>query len=234
VNPWRRLLLPLLVGLPVLAVLIGLGTWQVQRLQWKTALLAQLAASQAGPAEPLTASPGEWTKVFATGRLLHDRSTLLGLEVRGATLGAQLLTPLQRQGAPPLLVNRGWVPLEAHVPLDQPQGEVRIEGYVRPGETASSISARDDPAGRRFYTLDPPAIGAALGMPDVAPFALVALAPPGLSPTVLPQPARSLPQPSNNHLGYVITWYGLALSLVGVFIAWARIRLKDPEKGPEA
>jgi len=56
------------------------------------------------------------------------------------------------------------------------------------------------------------------------PFGLVALGGGG----ALPDPARTLPRPSNNHLGYVITWYGLALSLLGVFGVWARRRLKEP------
>jgi len=229
VTRWRRLLLPLLVTLPVLAILIGLGTWQVQRLHWKTELLAHLAAAQAGPAQPLTASPEPWTKVFATGRLLNDREALLGLEVRNAVLGAFLVVPLQRQDGPPLLVNRGWVPFEREARVNHPEGEVRVEGYIRPGESAGLFSATDDPAGRRFYTFDPAAIGAALGLPEVAPFALVALAPPGTPPAALPQPARHFPQPPNNHLGYVITWYGLALALVGVFVTWAHRRLKEPE-----
>jgi surfeit locus 1 family protein len=46
--------------------------------------------------------------------------------------------------------------------------------------------------------------------------------------TGLPDPARTLPRPTNSHLGYAITWYGLALSLLGVFAVWARRRLKDP------
>jgi surfeit locus 1 family protein len=43
----------------------------------------------------------------------------------------------------------------------------------------------------------------------------------------LPQPAQTLPRPTNNHLGYVITWYGLAVALVGVFLVWLRRRLKE-------
>ena len=60
-------------------------------------------------------------------------------------------------------------------------------------------------------------IGAALGLPGTAPYALVLLGPAGS----LPEPAQSLPRPRNNHLGYAITWYGLALSLIGVFAAFA-------------
>ena len=223
-SPWRRLLLPILCLLPVLAVLVGLGTWQWQRLQWKTALLAEFAAAEAGPAAPLAATPQPYTKVFAEGRFRHDREAMLGLEVRGGTLGAHLLAPLERPGAPPLLVDRGWVPLEGGA-IARPEGPVRVEGYIRPAEQAGSMSATDDTARRRFYTFDPAAIGAVVGGPAPAPFGLVAMGPAG---PALPQPAQRLPQPANSHLGYVITWYGLALAALGVFIAWARIRLKEP------
>lgn len=221
----RRLVLPLLVVLPMLAMLVGLGTWQLHRLQWKTALLAEIAAAEALPARPLDAGaqPPAWMRVAATGRFDHGREALLGLEVRGPILGARLLAPLLRDGAPPLLVDRGWVPIDRSGTIARPEGSVTVEGYVRPRERQNPFSANDDTAGRRFYTFDPPAIGAALGLPGVEPFGLVAL---GAGPG-LPDPARALPRPTNSHLGYVITWYGLALSLLGVFIAWMRRRLKD-------
>ena len=224
----RRLLLPALASLPVLALLLGLGTWQVQRLRWKTELLERIAASEAAPPVPLgPAAPDAYAKALATGRFDHAREALLGVEVRGTTLGAHLLTPLLRPAAAPLLVDRGWVPLERGAPVLRPEGEVAVTGYIRPPDRREWVSAQDDPAGRRFYTFDPAAIGAALGLPGVAPFGLVALAPEGAAPGALPIPARSLPRPTNSHLGYAITWYGLALALVGVFIAFARRRLRE-------
>jgi surfeit locus 1 family protein len=220
----RRLLVPLLAALPVLAILLYLGSWQMQRLHWKTQLLADIAAAEAGPAIPLTADPMPYSKVAVTGRLDHGREALLGLEVRGPVLGSHLLVPLLREGAPPLLVDRGWVPLESALPVSRPEGPVTLEGYIRPGETAGLFTARNDTAARRFYSFVPEDIGAALGLERVAPFGLVALGAPG----GLPDPARTLPRPTNSHLGYAITWYGLALSLLGVFAVWARRRLKDP------
>ncbi len=225
VSPWRRLFLPTLCLLPVLAILAGLGTWQVQRLRWKTELLAAFAAAEAGPATPLADPPAAYAKVFTEGRFAYEREALLGLEVRGATLGAHLLTPLIREGARPLLVDRGWVPMEGGA-MSRPDGVVRVEGYIRPGEEPGWFAATDDIANRRFYTFDPGAIGTALGVPGTAPYGLVAMGPPTAS---LPQPARHMPQPPNSHLGYAITWYGLALAALGVFIAWARIRLKESE-----
>jgi surfeit locus 1 family protein len=213
----RPLLLAVLAAIPVLGLLLFLGTWQVNRLAWKNDLIARIVASEAAPAAPLREPPEMLAKVRATGRFDHAREALLALEVRGQVLGAHLVTPLLRDGKSPILVDRGWVPLERSTPLDRPEGEVTVEGWVHPGDRPGLFSATDDAAARRFFTFDPPAIGAALGFERVAPFGLVALGPAG----GLPEPARTLPRPTNNHLGYAITWYGLALSLVGVLVAFA-------------
>jgi surfeit locus 1 family protein len=217
-GPRRGLLLPLLAALPVLLILLGLGSWQVERLHWKTELLARLAAAEAGPAQPLAEPPAAWTKVAVTGRFRHELEALLNLEVRDGVLGSRLVTPLERPGGPPILVDRGWVPNDRSGAIDRPAGEVRVEGFVHPGEAHGLFSATDDPAGRRCYTFDPPAIAAGLGLPAAAPFGLVAMGPAGRT---LPAPAQHLPQPRNSHLGYAITWYGLAAALVGVLVALA-------------
>jgi surfeit locus 1 family protein len=118
------------------------------------------------------------------------------------------------------LVDRGWVPDKRPRPIARAEGDVTVEGYVRPSDKPGLFSASDNPATRQFYTLDTSAIGAALGLQHVAPFVLVALGPP--PPERYPDPARHLPRPPNNHLSYAITWYGLAIALVVIFILWAR------------
>jgi len=208
----------------MLAVLLGLGTWQVERLHWKQALLAQIALAEAAPPIQLPAHPRPFTKVAATGHLRNDLSAQYGAEVHdtsfGPQLGSRLIVPLERQGADPVLVDRGWVSSSRRQPISLPAGEVTIEGYVRPGDRPGFFAAKDDPAERLFYTLDPAAIGAALGLQRVAPFVLVAMGPP--PPEHWPAPARHLPRPPNNHLSYAISWYGLAFSLVVIFVLWAR------------
>lgn len=224
-KPRRRLLVPILVTLPALLALLGLGTWQVERLLWKTELLDRLAAAEAAPAQPLSDPPALFTKVSVTGRFDYAREAMLEIELRGTTLGGRLITPLLRQDGPPILVDRGWVPFERGRPVSHPEGEVTVTGWVRPAERPGWTSATDDVAGRRFYTFDPAAIGAALGLPRVAPWGLVAMGP--AVPDALPQPAQTLPRPNNNHLGYAITWFGLAAALIGVFLVWARRRYKE-------
>ncbi|HVC62918.1 MAG TPA: SURF1 family cytochrome oxidase biogenesis protein [Acetobacteraceae bacterium] len=224
----RRLLGPGLMTVVMLAVLLGLGTWQVRRLHWKEAILARIAQAEAAPPIPLPAAPQPYTKVAVTGYLRADLSAQYGVAVRdtpaGPQLGTFLVQPLERPGEPPLLVERGWVPQQRAAPIAQPSGQTTIAGYIHGPESPGLFSARDDPAERIFYTLDPAAIGASLELPHVAPYILVALGP--APPELWPDPAKHLPRPPNNHLAYAVTWYGLALALVVIFLVWARGTLR--------
>ena len=218
------LLMRMVMTVAMLALLLGLGTWQVQRLHWKRGLLAQIAHAEAAPAVPMPADPEPFTKVELTGRLRDDLSATYGAEVRdmrsGPELGTHLIVPLEHGDGEVVLVDRGWVPESRPHAIALPSGEVTVDGYVRPGDTPGPFSARDSPATRQFYTLDPAAIGAALGLRRVAPFILVAMGP--TPPERYPDPARHLPQPPNNHLQYALTWYGLAAALVVVFVTYIR------------
>jgi surfeit locus 1 family protein len=215
----------------MLVVLIGLGTWQIYRLHWKEGILAQIATAEAAPPVPLGANPAPYTKISVTGRFRFDRAAQFGAEVRdtriGPTMGFSQIVPLERDGAPPILVDRGWVPEKREASLDDPAGVVTVVGYVRPREVQHWFSPADDQAARQFFTLDPEAIGAAVGYPNLVPFTLVAMGPSiaGIAES-FPVPAQHLPQPPNNHLSYVITWYGLAVSLVVIFGVWVRKALR--------
>lgn len=202
-----------------IVILISLGAWQVQRLHWKRRLLADIAHAEQAPPVPLTDAPAPFEKVVAQGTW-RPPTALYGAQVRtsaeGDVLGAQLLQVLARTGAPPLLVDRGWVPLEG-ARTAPAAGAASVTGYVRTAEQPTLLSAEDDLAERHFYTLDPGKIGFALGAADVAPFTLVAM---GSASPSAPVPATSLPRPPNNHLQYAFTWFGLAAALAGVFSVW--------------
>ena len=206
-----------------MAILVWLGVWQLHRLAWKEGILAQIAAAEAAPAIPLPANPSPFTKVHVQGRWA-DASGRYGVDVRttpqGDRMGSFLLTPLLRDGAPPVLVNRGWLPEGVPPP---PPGPATVEGYLHPADHPGWLSAADDPGERHFFTLDPARIGAALGVPDLEPFTLVAMGPPGQ----LPSPAQTLPRPPNNHLSYALTWFGLAGALLVVFGSYVREVLRS-------
>src|SRR4051794_32948824 len=111
----RRLMWPAALTVTMLGLLIAVGTWQVQRLAWKREMLRQIDLAEASPAAPLGADPQPFQKVRIEGRFRSDLAALYGAEVRdtrrGPQIGSQLIEPLERPGAPPVLVDRGWVPL---------------------------------------------------------------------------------------------------------------------------
>jgi surfeit locus 1 family protein len=220
----RRLLWPGIMAAAMLAILLVLGTWQVQRLQWKRQVLAQIARAEAAPAIPLPAAPQAFTKVQVTGELREDLAAFYGAQVRdtlaGTELGTQLIVPLQREQDGTILVDMGWVPNKRLQPLGLTEGDVTLEGYIRPSEKPGLFSVSDDRASRQFFTLNTSSIGAALGLHDVAPFVLVAMGQPPAQG--YPDPAQHLPRPPNNHLSYAITWYGLAAALLLIFGLWTR------------
>jgi surfeit locus 1 family protein len=228
-GEFRRLLWPGLMTAGMLIVLLGLGSWQVKRLFWKEALLAQIDAAESAPPIPLPKTPSPFTKVSVSGTFLPDEAALYGADVRtiasGPEMGARLIVPLREADGDVILIDRGWVPLSRPSPIEQPKGAVTVSGYVRFGDTEHWFSAQDDIAARHFFTLDPKKIADTVGQPNASPFVLVLLAAqPEASarPDHWPDPARHLPRPPNNHLSYVITWYGLAVALLAIFIIWAR------------
>jgi surfeit locus 1 family protein len=208
-----------------LAILVALGAWQLQRLAWKESVLADIARSEAAapaplPSDPAPLRPAPFSKV-EVGGTLRDVG-LYGVAVRptpaGEREGAFRLGVIDRpEGAPAVLVNEGWVP--DGTPLDPAPRTATVVGYIRPGEAPRWFMPKGDPASRHFYSPDPAGIGAALGLPPLAPFVVVALG--DVPPGTYPQPARHLPQPANNHLQYALTWFGLAAVLLGVFAAFA-------------
>jgi surfeit locus 1 family protein len=237
--PWQRIILPSFIALPILAILLGLGSWQIQRLNWKLGILAELQAAAARPPVEATAQVPPFTRITATGRFRPGAEAIYALEVRGTVLGGSLVAVLDREGLPPLLVERGWIPLEGGN-VERPAGEVTVSGYARPTERHGLISARDDPAGKRFYTFAISDMAEALGVPYALEYALSVVVPragaaalsglgstPAPSRGPLPDPASAFPEPNNPHLGYAITWFGLAAAWVVIFVLWSRKRLNE-------
>ncbi len=231
---FRPSLWPTLISVPALVLLLGLGTWQVQRLYWKTALIDRLESRMAAPAMDLPATlsdpdAAEFRRGRVAGRFLHAREMyLLGTSPRG-NAGFYVVTPLLRAEAPPVLVNRGWVPPERKHPArrqaGQPPGQVVVEGIVRKAQTPGWFTPDNEPDKNLWFTIDPAAMGRAAGLDRVAPVYLQAQAveAPRGAPLGLPSELKL----RNQHLQYAITWYALALALVVIYVLYHRQRQRQ-------
>jgi surfeit locus 1 family protein len=220
-----------------LAILLTLGTWQVKRLAWKTDLLAKIEASKTAAALPLeqvlhdrAKEDAAYARVVAVCPGLATAPFAELYAVKEGQAGVRLISlcPMAASGFDAILVDRGFVAdtvsARPAVQIDDPRPS-GVRGVLRRGEARTFVTPPDDPIKRRFFARDLAAIAAALGAKHPAPYFLMAetSSNPDLK-TLVPAPTPT--NVPNSHLGYAITWYGLAAALVGVYLAllrrWAR------------
>ena len=232
----RRLLVPTATSAFFFVALVALGVWQLYRLRWKEGILAQIAVSEAAPPVPLTRTPPRYTRVIVKGHFLPGFAALYGDSTRdgkvGLVIGADVLALLVRDGAPPILVDRGWVPVPVNGRAPPPPaGEISVVGYVQHPEAAGLFTPQDDPSAGRVYALNPARIAAEFHLPKPADIAVVVMGdvPPGpvSREATEPVPAPHLPRPPNNHLEYAMTWFALAVALVVIYTSYVRRMLRE-------
>ena len=210
-----------------LAILIGLGVWQLQRLKWKQGILARVAALQSAPARPLEAllsAGGDLDFVRATFSCpdLEQRPMLRMYAVRDGAPGYRLIAacPIMAKGISSVLVDRGFTTLEQSAVAMKPGRAVlpgAIVGVLRKGDKATFVTPPNQIDQNLWYSRDMPAMAKALKATAPAPVFLMLEqpAPPPGGPAPAPVPV-DIP---NRHLEYAATWFGLAAALVGVYVA---------------
>jgi len=230
-SAFRRLFWPALASLIALAILLGLGTWQMQRRAWKSALITE---RQAGLTAPPIALPDrldglEFRRVTVTGRFDHDREITLLNQSMGQQSGRHLITPLMMADGSTVLINRGFVPASALAQAQRPKGEVTLSGLLRGPYGRNRFTPDDRPERGEWFAVDPQAMAKALALPQARPFLIDADG--KANPTGFPVGGQSRTDLPNDHLNYALTWYGLALVLVVVFVLFARSRLRSIARG---
>jgi len=212
-----------------MALLIGLGVWQLQRLKWKEALLAHVAAAQAAqprPIEPVLDALAnghdvDFARVKVTCRGLASAPAVELYGIRDGQIGARLISacPVLSALYRTVLVDRGFIPDTVSArPAVEPTapGSIEIVGVLRVPEKGNFVTPKNQPD--RWYSRDAAAMAAVLKAPVVAPVFLMAenSSNPqwkGLIPAPLP---TEIP---NRHFEYALTWFGLAGALACVYVA---------------
>jgi surfeit locus 1 family protein len=240
-NPAARsLVVPALAAAVALAILLGLGTWQLQRLAWKTDLIARIEDRTRPPAAPmppradwprLTDQADEFRRVavplrFDPGAEAFVYGALTDPATGTTRAGAFVFSPATTADGGRILVNRGFVPDGRREPGTRPPiptGDVMLDAIIRFPQPRSRFDAADDAGRNLYFVRDPAVIAATRGWGPVAPFYLAEAGP---TPGRLPEAQAPRIDLRNNHLGYAITWYGLAVALIGVFGVFAAGRLR--------
>lgn len=221
---------PTVTTVLMLIALLGLGTWQVQRYSWKADLLDKLATRSEANAIALPSGLSvsedlEFQRVTLTGTYLHEREFhLFGRSLRGNP-GVHVLTPLRRaDGNGYVLVNRGWVPFDKRSAKDRSAGqvesEVTFEGIVRLARGPGTFTPDNDPVKNDWFFVEPAAMAKLAGLEALPDYYVLSGEKdvPGGYP-VSHQWRLDVP---NNHAEYAITWYLMALVLIGIYIVYHR------------
>jgi len=216
-------------GLALFVGFLALGGWQVQRLAWKTHLIAQVdarvhaaAVAAPGPTQwaDVTRDKDQYRRVTVHGRFLHDKETLVQA-VTDAGGGFWVMTPLVDDRGFTVLINRGFVPSGRRDPAVRADGQVEgpqtVTGLLRITEPKGGFLRANDPAGDRWRSRDVAAIAARRDLTSVAPYFIDADASP--NPGGWPRGGLTVIRFANSHLVYALTWFGMALlTVVGLWL----------------
>lgn len=197
-------------------VLVGLGIWQLERLEWKTNILVQLEAEYAQDpmdfeltAENIAAiNQREFVRGFIEGIYRHEDEILVGPRTYEGQPGYHVITPFETLDNRVVIVNRGWIPLDLKDgQYPRPRDPQIITGTLRPPPVPGPFTPENEPAADQWYTAMPQEIAAAQNLQDVAPYLFYSD-----QDGKLPVSAGRW-QIRNNHLSYALFWFSLAAIL---------------------
>jgi surfeit locus 1 family protein len=229
---------PTLITVPALLVLLGLGTWQVERLHWKNGLIAERTARTTAapislPAAGAQLSPQaladlDFRHATVAGQFLHDREMYLAARTMQGAVGYQVVTPLRQADGSIVLVNRGWVPGDCKDPTKRAEGQlsgpVAVAGAIRRPARQHWLQPDNEPAKNVWFWND---LGAMARHAGIAPERLVPVfleAASTPNPGGLPVGGQTRVNLPNDHLQYAITWYALAIGLAAIYVIYHRRR----------
>ena len=226
--------------LTVVVVLVGLGQWQLQRLdevRTANARLEERIEAAPVPIGDLLAGVGEdpaaleFRRVTVTGTFRPDEEVLQRNRVQRGLQGLDVLTPLDLGDGTSLLVRRGWVPTTMDTPpvvdAPPPSGLVTISGVLERSVAQPTFGARDPEEGRleRVFHPDTDRLDAQTSG-RLLPVVLRMDALPGADATTLPAAPEAPGLDEGSHLSYAVQWHVFALLALGAYVLWWRSRLR--------
>lgn len=228
----------------IVATLIGLGVWQLERRVGKLALMSameQRLAAQPAPLPPvaqwsgLTPAAAEFRRVTFTATpeahapaLVFAAPSSLRKDVSGT--GVWVFTPMRLADGATVVVNRGFVPDGQAVPAAAAASPETLTGYLRFPESKGWLTPPPDTGKRMWFLRDHRAMAEALGWQtaggQVAPFYIDLESP--VPPGGWPRPGALQVNLKNDHLQYAITWFLLAIAVSIAFAVWVRGQRRKP------
>lgn len=214
-----------------LAILIGLGTWQAQKIGPKSVIIAKIEVGLAAepvslPRQQADYASIDYRPVYFEGVIdAAKQIRIFGMNLSGKP-GYYLYHPAALDAGGTVIVNIGWIAFDEPdkiVELARTAG--RFTGIVRGPQSKGAFQEANDIAAGTFNYASMADLAQAFGKEDLLPVYIVLDAmTPGQTEPLPSQNRVGIP---NNHFQYALTWYGLGLSLIAVYVAFGAQRAKD-------
>ena len=231
---------PTVFTVPAVLLMLGLGVWQLYRLQWKEALIADrtermAAAAIALPGPDADIANMEYRHVAISGEFLHDKEIFLGARSMNGNPGYHLVTPFRLPEGRTVLVDRGWIPLDRKTADKRAAGNVggpvTLDGVIRLNGTQTWFVPDNRPDLNFFFWVDLPAMAKLAALPNTETRYFVE-AGPALNPGGFPIGGQTRINLPNDHLQYAITWFCLAIALSVIYVLYHRQKEKEANAKP--
>ena len=198
----------------------ALGTWQLYRLQWKTALISEITFGlDSTPVEYSNTIKKNYQRVVSEGKFnFEDQIYLYSLNESGKP-GYDVITPYKTLKNENVLVNRGWINknFKGNLEINLKENEVKITGLLREIYKANIFKPKNDLKNNIWFTLDANDLKELTGI-QFSSYMIF-----------LEKPKNKVPVPKkisidvpNNHLKYAITWYSIAISILFYYLYFRR------------
>ncbi len=198
----------------------ALGTWQLYRLQWKTALISEITFGlDSTPVKYSNTIKKNYQRVVSEGKFnFEDQIYLYSLNESGKP-GYDVITPYKTLKNENVLVNRGWINknLKGNLEINLQENEVKITGLLRQIYKANIFKPKNDLKNNIWFTLDANDLKELTGK-QFSNYMIF-----------LEKPKNKVPVPKkisidvpNNHLKYAITWYSIAISILFYYLYFRR------------
>lgn len=219
--------IPLLFFISAMIVTIGLGTWQIQRLHWKQGIIDSI--EKAKVEEPLATLPPnetiaahEFARVKLSGWWEKDIEFHVTPRYFKDKLGYHIFAPLRLKDGRTVMVNRGWVPADhkdiSKRPESKAEGHTSLVGMIRVGADRNTFTPPSQVEKNVWFGRDVEQMGQAAKLKNVAPVSVDLIG--TQDAQILPVPFDGEIKLYNQHLSYIITWYGIALGVLVIFLVY--------------
>ena len=214
---------------PSFLILIMLGSWQVQRLGWKSDLISNY--NNNFQQAPITVNEllkqrqkNKYRRTIINGQYDHSNEIKIIGKTYEGNAGFHIITPFILENNEIIYINRGWVPKKYADKKTRKfsllEENVKVVGLVRLPQKKGYFVPENEPENGFWFTIIPEELNRHLNIIGENEFYIDEL---NIDEKLkLPIPANGKVQVPNNHLQYAITWYSLALGLLIVYFAWHR------------